>query len=150
MLGIFHLSAVPAFAEADDEGKGKMRLRTDRISEEKSDDYDLTETELEKQLPDLFKNKTMETIEAIKTSEEESLKKLEDALFNMPSEADVTLKELKKDLFTDDYMAPKRMQATEDQEQEGSSPMKKGFFVGFLSLAVALCGGIYAMFMKFS
>lgn len=142
------MSAFFAFAEADDESKGKLRLRTDRISEEKTDD-ELRETELERQMPDLFKQETKELIHSLKTKEAEALQQLEHSLFSMPSEADTTVNEIMDHLFTEDYVPPQRSSsANEDQDQ--SSSLKTGIFVGLISTAIALCGFVYSLFMKYS
>jgi len=143
MLGLpFH-----TVAEDSSENSGKMQLKIDRIGKDEAQEYENTETELEKKFPHLFKEETNTIIQSKQTESEKLVEKLEHSLFTMEGEADKTLKDTKESLFNTDYTAPKVSVNDDVQEEEGNA-ISKALYIGLTGLAAVLCGGIYVMMRK--
>src|SRR5699024_9094932 len=85
-------------AEDSSEKSGKMKLKIDRIGKDEAQEYEKTETELEKKFPHLFKEETNTIIQSKQTESEKLVEKLEHSLFTMEGEADKTLKDTKESL----------------------------------------------------
>ncbi|MGP4040970.1 type VII secretion protein EssA [Gracilibacillus sp. D59] len=144
----FLLAPLTASAEDKDESKGKMDWKIDRIIEKNSDSKQSNqETELEKRFPDLFKEETTEVISSVKKKKQDSIDQLEQDLFATNFEKNTTIEDTKQALFTQDYVAPKPVSSSEQEQESGSSSL---LMTGFAGLACLVCGGMYLMFQRFS
>ncbi len=135
-----------ASAEDNDESKGKINWKIDRIMEKDSkEERSKRETELEKRFPELFKEETTEVISTIKEEKHESIDKLEQDLFATEIEANTMIDDTKQALFTPDYVAPEAASSTEEEEDNESSSL---LMTGFIGLACLIGGGMYLMFQR--
>ncbi|WP_449354462.1 type VII secretion protein EssA [Virgibacillus natechei] len=139
-----------AVAEDNAENNGKMELKLDRIGEDGTQNYQNTETEMEKRFPHLFKEEVDSAIESKQTEVENSVEELEQSLFTMDEDAgDTVVQDTKSALFNEDYTAPQTA-SNDNQEEEGNSGLGNALYIGFAGLASVLCIGVYVMFQRFT
>ncbi|WP_276208111.1 type VII secretion protein EssA [Gracilibacillus thailandensis] len=140
------LMPLSASAEDNDESKGKINWKIDRIMENDSkEERSKRETELEKRFPELFQEETTEVISSIKEEKQDSIDKLEQDLFATEIEANTMIDDTKQALFTQDYVAPEASSSTEEEEGNESSSL---LMTGFVGLACLIGGGMYLMFQR--
>ncbi|WP_018932436.1 type VII secretion protein EssA [Gracilibacillus lacisalsi] len=140
------LMPLSASAEDNDESKGKINWKIDRIMENDSkEERSKRETELEKRFPELFKDETTEVISTIKEEKQDSIDKLEQDLFATELEANTMIDDTKQALFTQDYVAPEAASSTEEEVDNESSSL---LMTGFIGLACLIGGGMYLMFQR--
>ena len=89
LLGISPIFSLLCLAEADLDKNGELRVKIERIGEEKADpekleSQDVEKTELEKIAPGLFKEQTWAAIESRQKGLDETTKQFEDSLFVSP------------------------------------------------------------------
>lgn len=153
-ISLLTWSPLPTMAEGDLEHSGKLQLKLERIGQNGREDEDTEaeadkETELDKRVPDLFKEQTRAAIQTKQKEQEDMIDTLQQSLFTWSSEHDATVKETEEALFANDYTAPIIIAAGGDSEGENSGGLRDGsIFAVLFSLGIAFCGGIYAMMRK--
>lgn len=133
------------------DSQGKLEMKIDRITEEKSENTSKKETEIEKIFPMLFAEETATTVEEKKAQQEQSLDKLEEVLFTINAEPNKTLQQTKDALFTKDYetIAATTTKQTDDQsEDKEASESDNTMLYALAGFALLLCGGLYVMMQK--
>ncbi len=135
-----------ASAEEQDDDKGKIDWKIDRISESDRSQNGM-ETELERSFPELFKAGTSEQIEMVQTDREQSTEQLKQNVFSLELTSDETLEETKELLFTEDYVAPKTSSHPIDQNTSSTSTMT---IIWLMAVACALSGIAYLIFKRFA
>ena len=101
LLGISPIFSLFAIAEADPDNSGELRVKIERIGEEKVDpekleSQDVEETELEKIAPGLFKEQTRAAIESRQKGLDETAKQFEDSLFVSPVKQNTMIEDTEK------------------------------------------------------
>ena len=108
LLGISPIFSLLAFAETNLDKNGELRVKIERIGEEKADpeeleSQDVEETELEKIAPGLFKEQTR-AIQSRQKRLDETAEQFEDSLFVSPVEQNKMIKDTEKSLFSNEYV----------------------------------------------
>ncbi|WP_286230483.1 type VII secretion protein EssA [Neobacillus mesonae] len=124
LLGVLSVFTLHPLAEdpSNQNNDGKIRIEVERIGQEDKETQDLKETELEKTLPDLFKEQTQAVIKQKQDETNKSMEQLQQTIFEAPIKADRTTAELKTALFSDDNMlkyADASKQNKEPKNEEG-------------------------------
>lgn len=130
---------------------GKLEMKIDRITEEKSENTSKKETEIEKIFPMLFAEETATTVEKKKAQQEQSLDELEAVLFTIDAEPNKTLQQTKDALFTTDYAtiaATTTKQSEDHSDNKGVSESDHTLVYVLVGFALLLCGGLYVMMQK--
>lgn len=154
LLGSLMLSSFHASAANGLDHSGEMRLKLERIGQgdakgEQAESPSDKETELEKNAPDLFKERMREAIRTKQKEQIDARAALEQSLFMKPSEPDTTVMDTEKTLFASDYSVPITAVATQESEQESSGgAVGKTVFTALFGLVFAICGGIYALMRR--
>ncbi|RDW16464.1 type VII secretion protein EssA [Oceanobacillus arenosus] len=149
LLSIILLILVPyqASAEKESSGNGELRMKVDRITQDKDGRKQQMETELDKVFPALFAEETDMRIEEKEMEQEEALENVHQSLFTMEAaNTNVTLSNIKQSLFTNEYTIT-AAQNTQDQEEK-SSRLSNAFLITLIGIAIVLCAGIYMMMQK--
>jgi type VII secretion protein EssA len=148
-VGIFAIGSPSSYAEGNLDHSGEMRLKTDRIGEdtaerEKQDIESQKETELEKQVPGLFREQTRTAIQNKKIELDSTLKSMEESLFVQPEASSSTLEVSKNTLFSSDY----KVQSPSSINQTGKDGSSSKIATALVGFVVACCGGVYFMMRK--
>lgn len=143
-LSIFIIIPNLVFAHDDATEKGKLNIKTERITGNESDaNQELVETELERTFPDLFEDETKEKIELKQKEEEVETNYIKQQIFQASLPSSTAIYEVKSELFTEDYTPPKKVvqEDEEDDETNNSSPLV--VYGSIVSMIGIVLGGIF-------
>lgn len=151
LAGIFPLFPLHSFAGSSPDDNGKLQLKTDRIGETDAERENLQnqedkETESEKMASELFTEQTRTAIQSKQAEREKTRRNLEEKLFTMPIEVDVSVKDMEKLLFSSDYTVPST--ATTNHQNKQKSFTAKQMAGVLIGCAAAGLAGIYMMARK--
>lgn len=144
LFSLFILFCLPplSFANKDETGKGKMKIKTDRIL---NDEGETVETELDKLFPDLFADETMDKVKLKQTEFENITNDLKQHIFHENLHESVFIDELKAQVFTEDYVARQAYKEDEMDESESTSSL---VFYGSILLFIGIIGAGVVMILR--
>lgn len=138
LFSLFILLFHPTSINADsDKGKGKMKIKSDRILKEQSDDY-FGETELDKRFPNLFSEEINHKIHEKQRNDDYTLDTLKKSVLIEDIPERTMLTTVKSALFTEEYTASnhKRRSAEDAEEHRLTSSVlfygSLGFIIGLI------------------
>lgn len=143
-LSIGVLVFLPMSVVAGEDTRGKLHIKTDRITKGQTENTNLRETELERIFPTLFREETKEEIAEIELEKERKMKELEQSIFFIDKETTTTALDVKDSLFSEEYTA---VAASGDQimeESSSSSVLSNTLMVVFTGIGILLFVGLYA------
>lgn len=141
-----------AFAEENKDQKGKMHLKTERISESQKEELkqeDYKETELDKIAPDLFNEQNRAVIESKKKEIQEYKGNLKDRLFMTTSSKKITTEDMRWGLFPNKYSIEEGTVTAQNKTiKSEEKAMSIGKLVPLFALVFMILIGIYLMMRK--
>ncbi|WP_218971569.1 type VII secretion protein EssA [Neobacillus soli] len=149
LLGVGSFFTLHSSAEGHLDHSGEIRIEIERIGQddrerEKLASQDQKETELEKIMPDLFKEQTRAAIVMKQNEMTETMDKLQQTLFETPIEADTTT-EIKTALFTNDNMVKYAAVAKQNKQQTDEEGISKKTVAALFGSVLVICAGLLAM-----
>ncbi|WP_053218437.1 type VII secretion protein EssA [Virgibacillus senegalensis] len=139
--------AAPAvYADSD----GSLKMKVDRIKQEKKENQSNKETELDKVFPDLFAEETFTTIKQVEDKNNQSMEALEEELFTMKEEPVAELHATRESLFKENYsLTASTTTVEEEQETEDrNNGLGSTVLMALTGAALFLTGGLYIMMQK--
>ncbi|SDM26214.1 type VII secretion protein EssA [Sediminibacillus halophilus] len=139
--------AAPAvYAESD----GSLKMKVDRIKQEKKENQSNKETELDKVFPELFEEETFTAIKQVEEESNQSMEALEEELFTMEEEPVTTLHATRDVLFEETYSVTASTTADADEKQadEESSGVGNTVLMALTGAGLLLSGGLYIMMQR--
>lgn len=145
-------TGVSAESDTDNPKDGSLQMKIERIQENNRTEADYRETELEKQLPDLFQSDMEQEIEE-KVSEKGTEKyQVLQSIFLDDLEEDKTREHVREQLFQTDYDSPAAFINTgteEAEEQQSGTNENTVILIGLITFALLLSIALYAAMKKF-
>ncbi len=154
LLGISPIFSLFAFAETNLDKNGELRVKIERIGEEKADPeklefQDVEETELEKIAPGLFKEQTRAAIESSQKGLDETAKHFEDSLFVSPVKQNTMIEDTEKALFSNEYEVEYYAIPSENNPQsDDGNVISIEVLAAIFGMVFIICAGIYLMMKK--
>jgi type VII secretion protein EssA len=149
LVGFCAMMPIGSSAEEPSSPSGKLRFQTERIGQDGKSKLQVDKkTELEKVLPNLFKEETQAVIDARQKELNQEADELRQMLFVTVQEHDITTQETMKTLFASDYTVPKASAANNDLNESDNGIMGNTLFSSLIGIVVLLCGGIFAVMRK--
>lgn len=153
LTGFLFMFSLQPLADETLDHSGEIRLQTDRIGQdaverENLDTKDDQETELEKMVPNLFKEQTQAALKTKQIEIEQSTSELEQGLFASPSKPNMTLKNTEKVLFSSNYTVQTTKALTQNEPDQQGGFLNSKTITTFLGMVVLGCGGLFTMMRK--
>lgn len=147
-LFVFLTLSVPnVLAENNSDQSGKLRLKSERISEDqtkKKEQQDYKETELEKKAPGLFKEQNRAAIQTKQKEHEKLTEEMKQWLFVSKNHENTTVKDITHELFTEEYEIENLAFANQiDPKQVKEDGMDSKTLVSLVLFVLVLCSGMY-------
>ena len=144
-ISLLVLVFTPVSAMADNEKRGELQFKIDRIIEGNDEGTELRETGLERTFPTLFTEDVQMRIEATEQENQERREGLEESIFSADLEANSTEDDVKDALFTEDYTVVASGGSQAQEENSSSSSLNNTILAVFSGLGILLFGGLYVM-----
>lgn len=142
-ISLLALVSLPVSAVAEEDKRGNMQIKTDRIMKSQDENTDLRETELEKVFPTLFTEETKETIVEKDFENERAIEELEQSVFFIDSAANSTVEDVKDGLFSEEYTVALSSGNHVQEETSSGSGLSNTLLVVFSGIGILLFGGLY-------
>lgn len=141
-LGV--LVFIPMSVVANEDTRGNLQIKTDRIMKGQNENTNLRETELEKVFPTLFMEETKEEIAEIELERERKMKGLEQSIFFIDKETATTTQDVRDSLFSEEYTAVAASKDRVTEESSSSSSLSNTLMAVFIGIGILLFVGLYA------
>lgn len=142
-ISLLVLVCLPVSAMANEEKRGNMQIKTDRIIKGQNQDTNLRETELERVFPELFTDETKEKIVNKENKNERTLDELEQSIFSNDRVANSTVEDVKDVLFTEEYTTVASSRNHVQEESSSGNGLSNTLMVVFSGAGLLLFGGLY-------
>lgn len=149
LIGICFPKAILA-EEGEQKDKGKMEIKTDRITKYREQINEVfKETELEKTVPDLFKESTQVKINDKQDMYTEITNELKHSVLVEELEENGFIEDVQSTLFTDDYEVA--FDSVDEDQKSKSEIISTNIIIASLILfGLLVCVGIYFFVQRWS